>query len=82
MEGEPVMIKRAGIYLREGDEYVGPFRGREDAERFLSLMELLGESPEGVKIVELMADGRPESREDTVLQYNCGSSEASSNRKQ
>ncbi len=42
-----------GIYLREKDEYVGPFYSREDAERFLVLMELSGESREGIEVVEI-----------------------------
>ncbi len=33
-----------GIYLREKDVYVGPFYSREDAERFLVLIELSGGS--------------------------------------
>lgn len=41
------------IYLREADEYVGPFAGRGDAERFLILMRSFGESLEGIEIVEI-----------------------------
>ncbi len=41
------------IYLREADEYVGPFAGRGDAERFLVLMTSFGESLEGIEIVEI-----------------------------
>ncbi len=41
------------IYLREADEFVGPFAGRGDAERFLFLMTSLGESLVGIEIVEI-----------------------------
>ena len=41
------------VYLREGNEYVGPFLNRMHAERFLLLMVLHGESLSGVKIVVL-----------------------------
>ncbi len=41
-----------GVYLRENGECVGPFHTREDALRFLVLMELSGESIEGIEIVE------------------------------
>ncbi len=44
---------RKGIYVREEDEYVGPFNSREDAERFLVLVELSGESSKGIEIVEI-----------------------------
>ncbi len=52
MEEDSIM-GRTGIYLCEGDEYVGPFQSHEDAERFLLLMKASGESPEGIEIVEL-----------------------------
>jgi len=35
---------------------VGPFCSREDAEKFIVLMELFGASCEGVEIVELETD--------------------------
>ncbi len=41
------------VYLHEKDEYVGPFYRRQDAELFLALMELFGESLEGIEIVEI-----------------------------
>ncbi len=44
---------RKRIYLREADEYVGPFAGRGDAARFLIMMAAFGESLEGVEIVEI-----------------------------
>ncbi len=47
------------IYLREADEYVGPFAGRGDAERFLILMASCGESLEGIEIVEIDNDANP-----------------------
>jgi hypothetical protein len=47
------------IYLQGDDECVGPFRSREDAELFLSLMELFGGSSDGIEIVALAA-GREE----------------------
>ena len=41
------------IYLREGEgQYVGPFKSREDAERFIELMELCGENWAGTEVVE------------------------------
>jgi hypothetical protein len=44
------------VYLHEADEYVGPFASREDAERFLILMEAHGVSSEGIEIVEVDAE--------------------------
>ncbi len=41
------------VYLRESDEYVGPFATREDAERFLTLMLSSGESLEDIDLVEI-----------------------------
>ncbi len=41
------------VYLRESDEYVGPFATREDAERFLTLMLSSGESLEDIELVEI-----------------------------
>lgn len=46
-------MKRSGIFLSEANELVGPFNSREDAERFLMLMELFGTSSKGIDIVEL-----------------------------
>ena len=41
------------IYLREeGGRYVGPFKGREAAERFIKMMELCGENWADTEIVE------------------------------
>ena len=41
------------IYLREeGGQYVGPFKSREDAKRFIELMELCGEDWAGTEVVE------------------------------
>jgi hypothetical protein len=41
------------IYLRErGGQYVGPFKTRQDAERFIKLMELCGENWAGAEVVE------------------------------
>ncbi len=41
------------IYLREGGgKYVGPFKSREEAERFIKLMELCGENWEDNEVVE------------------------------
>jgi hypothetical protein len=41
------------IYLREvGGKYVGPFKSREDAERFIRLMELCGENWADSEVVE------------------------------
>ncbi len=50
--------KAMRVYLREADEYVGPFCKRRDAERFLELMELFGASSEGIEIIELEADSQ------------------------
>ena len=49
-------MRKLGIYLHEGNEYVGPFRTREDAERFLILMESYGESREGIEITNLKTE--------------------------
>ncbi|HYK91584.1 MAG TPA: hypothetical protein VE398_22640 [Acidobacteriota bacterium] len=41
------------IYLREGGgQYVGPFKSRRDAERFIKLMELCGENWTDTEVVE------------------------------
>jgi len=41
------------IYLREqGGQYVGPFKSRKDAERFIELMELCGEDWTSTEVVE------------------------------
>jgi len=41
------------FYLREEEgQYVGPFKSREDAKRFIELMELCGEDWEGTEVVE------------------------------
>jgi hypothetical protein len=52
-------VRRTGIYLRENGEFVGPFQSRGDAERFLELMELFGESAEGIEIVEISDAAAP-----------------------
>jgi len=41
------------FYLREEEgQYVGPFKSREDAKRFIDLMELCGEDWAGTEVVE------------------------------
>ncbi len=41
------------FYLREEEgQYVGPFKSREDAKRFIELMELCGENWAGTEVVE------------------------------
>jgi hypothetical protein len=41
------------IYLREvGGQYVGPFKSRQDAERFVGLMEMVGEDWADSEVVE------------------------------
>jgi hypothetical protein len=41
------------IYLREGGgRYVGPFKSREGADRFIKLMGLCGENWEDTEVVE------------------------------
>jgi hypothetical protein len=41
------------IYLREeGGQYVGPFKSRRDAERFIKLMDLCGEDWTRTEVVE------------------------------
>ena len=41
------------IYLHEqGGQYVGPFRSRKDAERFIGLMQLCGENWADTEIVD------------------------------
>ncbi len=49
------------VYLREANEYVGPFASRGDAERFLTLMASFGESLEGIEIVEIASVANPVS---------------------
>ncbi len=44
---------KKGIYVREGTEYVGPFHSSADAEVFLRLMQLHGESLTGIEIVKV-----------------------------
>jgi hypothetical protein len=45
------------IYLREqGGQYVGPFRSRKDAERFIGLMQLCGENWADTEIVRSIID--------------------------
>ena len=60
------MMRRFRIYLRERDEQVGPFHSRQDAERFLVLMELFGVSREGIEIVELDTSARPGCTEGVI----------------
>ncbi len=48
---------KKGIYVREGTEYVGPFRSNADAEVFLRLMQLHGESLNGIEVVEVRDTG-------------------------
>jgi hypothetical protein len=41
------------IYLRgEGGQYVGPFKGFREVERFIKLMELCGENWTDTEVVE------------------------------
>jgi hypothetical protein len=41
------------IYLREGGgQFVGPFKNRKEAERFIKLMALCGENWADTKVVE------------------------------
>jgi hypothetical protein len=41
------------IYLREGGgQHVGPFKSREEAERFIKLMELCGENWDDAEVME------------------------------
>ncbi len=47
----------AGIYLREENEYVGPFHSLDDARRFLELMQAFGEDLTGIEIVEFSDSG-------------------------
>ncbi len=49
------------IYLHEAGEYVGPFCRREDAEKFIALMELFGETREGIEILETDSDWEPQA---------------------
>jgi hypothetical protein len=46
-------MKREGVYLAENGTYVGPFGSRGDAQRFILLMELSGEDPAGIEIVDI-----------------------------
>jgi hypothetical protein len=47
---------RPGFYLLGGDEPHAPFQTRDDAERFLELMQAFGEDTEGIKIVEVRSE--------------------------
>ena len=50
-------MKGRGVYLREGGgRYAGPFGDREEARRFIMMMESFGESCDGVDIVETEED--------------------------
>ncbi len=50
-------MRGRGVYLCEGGgRYAGPFEHREDAERFVKMMESFGESCAGVDIVEMEED--------------------------
>ena len=69
------MMRRTGIYVREGDEHVGPFSSRQDAERFLLLMELFGNNCEGIDIVELGIARRPRSINSVTLSHSSRSRE-------
>jgi hypothetical protein len=49
------------IYVREGEgQYVGPFKSRKHAKRFIELMELCGENWAGTEVV--VVEGRPDPR--------------------
>ncbi len=52
-------MRKAEIFVCEGNEHVGPFCSRQDAERFLVLMELFGTNCEGITILEI--ERRPRS---------------------
>ncbi len=55
------------IYLREaGGQYVGPFKSRKDAERFIRLMELCGEDWADSEIVEEDCDDSMGEQTDAV----------------
>jgi hypothetical protein len=56
------------IYVREGEESVGPFRAREDALRFIALIECFGVGSEGIEVIEVNGDELPApmSRRDDV----------------
>ncbi len=47
------------IYLQEANDYVGPFASRRDADLFLALMRVSGETLEGIEIVEIESDSVP-----------------------
>jgi hypothetical protein len=40
------------IYLRQRGQYVGPFKGRRDAERFIGMMKLCGEDWTDTEVIE------------------------------
>ena len=57
------------IYLREGGgQYVGPFKTRQDAERFIKLMELCGENRAGTEVVEKEGGVDPAVRQTDRIQ--------------
>ncbi len=64
------MKQKNRVYLREGDEHIGPFRGRADADRFLRLMELYGGGSQGIEIVEQHSPGHVNSEEPGVSHWN------------
>ena len=46
------------IYLREeGGQYVGPFKSRREAERFIKMMGLCGEDWTSTEVVEEHEEG-------------------------
>jgi hypothetical protein len=74
-------VRKAEIYLREGFFNIGPFCSREDAESFLILMELLGESSEGIEIVEVNVGAQLGRQKGSVVNQCSGSSGAGLPRK-
>jgi hypothetical protein len=55
-------VKAKKVFLHEAGEYVGPFESREDAERFLILIEWFGGSRAGITVVERSAELIPRRR--------------------
>jgi hypothetical protein len=47
---------RRGIYVHEGKAFVGPFATHKDAQHFIRLIELFGESTEGIEVLDLRTE--------------------------
>ncbi len=79
-ETRDLEMRKVGIYLREGEEQIGPFYSRQDAERFLLLMSLFGASCAGIEIVERDITTQPGSADGAFLYHDYRISSTRTNR--